>query len=324
MIPIIACASQTHKKDKPNQDFCIVFQNQKLNFQGVIVADGIGSHYRSELSSKFCVENLKERLERIESMPIDFNKLFHEVHTDLIQYANTALSPEEREKTVLGTTLICACEFDSEYQFAYLGNGSIWQISGNFNHFSTNTYLPWNSINLLNPHTVQENGVSSLYKYFSIVDINTNPSIIKISKNEDSYGDIIVIATDGIYTNDDAKIGKDDNGVIWQMVENSMIELYKAFNALFADNSSQLTTERLEQDLNKYLSFLKEKDIMADDTTLGVIISSKTINYQNDFWTKKSQIEPKQEQKEFESKETDKESISDKSKDEANTSSEVC
>lgn len=290
MNSIISCASQTHKKNKPNQDYCTSFTNPKLGIKGVIVADGLGSHLRSEISSKFCAERLKEKLETVDSPQINYKKLFAEVKTELKIFADTELNAEEKASTILGTTLICAVELDSEYQIAYVGNGSVWQISGNFNHFSASRSLPWNSINLLNPHNREENGESKMFKYISTADVSTIPSEIKLSKNEDAYGDIIVIATDGVYSNDEAKIGTDSKGIIWEMGEDTMIELYKALNALFMNNPSEISESDLHFELEKYLTLLRERDFMDDDTTLGMVISNRTIQYQQQCWEERERL----------------------------------
>lgn len=332
MNSIISCASQTHKRDKPNQDFCIAFDNSNLKIKGVIVSDGIGSHAFSEISSRFCAERAKEKLQTLENLPIDFKTIFFEIKKELEEFVINELTKDDLNKTTLGTTLICAVETLDEYQIAYVGNGSIWQISGNFNHFGKAIALPWNSINLLNPHTIEQKGKSVLYKYISIADVSTIPSIIKLSKNEDAFGDIIIITSDGVYTSDEAKIGKDDNGVIWEMGEDTMIELYKTLDIFFSDNPSEATNVDLEFELNKYLTLLRHRDIMDDDTTLGVIISQKAIDYQQNKWLDKSQ----KEKTEF-SKTTDSDSlVEDKTtlfeediipenvNDETNTDTKIC
>lgn len=332
MNSIISCASQTHKKDKPNQDFCITFENSSLNIKGVIVSDGIGSHAFSEISSRFCTERLKEKLQTLEKLPIDFKTLFYDIKKELEEFVINELSKDDLNKTSLGTTLICAVETLEEYQIAYVGNGSIWQISGNFNHFGKAIALPWNSINLLNPHTIEQKGKSVLYKYISIAEVSTIPSIIKLSKNEDAFGDIIIITSDGIYTSDEAKIGKDDNGVIWEMGEDTMIELYKTLDIFFSNNPIEANNNDLEFELNRYLTLLRERDIMDDDTTLGLIISPKTIEYQQNEWNVKSQKEQndidnsinsvspiEEKNNQFEEK-----IISENVNDETNTDSKIC
>ena len=322
MSSVISCASQTHKKEKPNQDYCVLFENKKIVIKGVIVADGLGSHSRSEISSKFCSERLKEKMEGIDKLPINYKELFFEVKTELDVYAGTELSSEEKASTSLGTTLICAVELESEYQIAYVGNGSILQVSGNFNHFSANRSLPWNSINLLNPHNREELGMSAMYKYISTADnVSTIPSVVTLSKNEDAYGDIIVIASDGVYSNDEAKMGPDNKGVVWVMGEDTMIELYKALDTLFLSNPSEIKEEDLKFVLDKYLNLLRQRDIMDDDTTLGVIVSNQTIQYQQKRWENKEKIKLEIEKTESAKKTPDEiiNNNSDKTGDEANT-----
>ena len=287
---IISCATLTHKRDKPNQDYCICFENKRHSFKGVIVADGLGDHYKSEMSSKFCAESLKSKLENIESLPICFRELFVEVKKDLKDFAEKELSQQERSKTNLGSTLICLIEFSDEFQIAYVGNGSIWQISGNFNHFNAQRPLPWNSINLLNPHNIEEDGQSKMFKYMSIADVNVIPSEIRLKKNEDSFGDIMVICTDGVFTSDEAKMGPDSKGVLWVMAEETMIQLYKMLDDLFLNRPNEITESDLQDELVRYLSFLKDNDIMDDDTTLGVLISEQAVLYQQGCWEKRKEI----------------------------------
>lgn len=281
MKSIISFATQTHKTTI-NQDFACAVNNTVAEFHGVIVADGIGGHSRSELSSKFCTENLKEKLESLKNInEINFTKIFLEVKNNLILYAKDNLSVDELKENPLGTTLICALDLGEEYQIAYSGNGSIWQISGNFNHFGSNRYLPWNSVNLLNPHTIEEDGKSKLFRYISISDnVDATPSIIHLSKNETHFGDIIIITTDGVFTNDEVRIGKDDNDVVWSMGEESMVKLYESLNSLLSIHNSSMNEDELKLELERYLNVLKEKKIMHDDTTLGVIISPKVLQYQ--------------------------------------------
>lgn len=281
MKSLITCATQTHKSTN-NQDFCGIVINDTANFKGVIVADGIGSHLRSELSSKFCTELLKKKLEQLEnSEEINFDTLFSHIKDELRLFSQSELTEGELKNNPFGTTLICAIELEEEYKIAYVGNGSIWQISGNFNHFGVNRYLPWNSVNLLNPHTIEVEGKSALFKFISIDDkVSCKPSVISISKNEDNYGDIIIVTSDGVYTNDEVRIGKDDNEVIWIMGEESIKLLYDKLSIFFDHDLTNIEEIDIQCTINEYLSELKERKIMHDDTTLGIIISPKVLKYQ--------------------------------------------
>lgn len=285
---IIAAASQTHKSTS-NQDFFETVNNKNLLFAGVIVADGLGSHARSELSSKFAVESLKRKLEDCETlMVLDFDKFFNEIKHELKEYALKSLTDEERLNNPFGTTLLCALECEDVYKIAYVGNGAIFHVSGGFNLFGSKRYIPWNVNNLLNPHTVEEGGKSAMYKFISINDeISCKPTLIQISKSEDVFGDIIIIASDGVYTNDELKIGKDDDGVVWIMGEESEILLLNKLDLYFKENRD-LNEKNLQQTLDHFLTQMKEKNIMHDDTTLGVIISPKVVCFQQTLKKKRS------------------------------------
>lgn len=304
MITLKASSTLTHKKTA-NQDYHTNFRNQNLDFNCIIVADGIGSHPKSELSSKFCVSKLREILENIEtSDKINFRDIFSIVKNELILYAQNTddITSDELKSTILGTTLICVLEFEDYYDIAYIGNGSIWHISANFNRFSANQYVPWNSINilnphivaengstecfislnLLNPHTVEENGKSALYKYFSTdTHVSVVPTCIRLSKDKDIFGEIIVVASDGLYTNDAILAGKDDNGTVWIKGDENMILFYTMLNSLFINGTNEMTDGDVLLNIDSYLNIIKDKGLMQDDTTIGILISEQALKYQN-------------------------------------------
>jgi len=286
MTSLYACSTST-SKSTVNQDYCLDVKNEKANFIGVIVADGIGSHFKAELSSKFCCEKLKEILEKVENVnEIDFYIYFKAINNSLLEFARKSSEfdfDKINKAQSLGTTLLCALELEKEYLFAYCGNGSIWHSNGSFNKFSPSRYLPWNSINLLNPHSNEQDGREALYRYLSITDAQCIPTIIRLSKNPLTPGDIIIITTDGVYSNDQVQIGKDDNEAIWIRSEESMPILYGVLSDFLKQNPKEATNLDLESSINIFLEDLKIKNYMHDDTTLGVIISGKTIDFHQQF-----------------------------------------
>lgn len=275
---LTACATDSIKIGA-NQDACGLVNREQ--FRGVIVADGIGSHYKAEEAARFCVTCIQKKIEAHEQADaLDFTALFQETESKLIEFVNTSFDDLEgidRGKA-FGTTLICAIETDTEFLMAYSGNGSIWHLHGNFNSFSPARYLPWNSINLLNPHSVEEGGKAALYRYLSIANGCSTPTIIRINKNA-SFGDIIIISTDGIYSYDQVLVGKDPDGAIWVSGEESMNLLFQTLSRLIKDEMSSLNESKLTYAIQSYLSLLKEKGVMYDDCTLGVIISECALQY---------------------------------------------
>ena len=286
---LIACATDTNKKSI-NQDYCLVVENKVIGISGVIIADGIGSHFKSEIAAKFCSIKLKELVEQVQTIEeLNFEILYRDVKVSLMEFAKN--SDEFDFNTIdknssLGTTLICILDCGNTYFIAYSGNGSIWHIDGRFNTFGKNFYLPWNSVNLLNPHTIEQDGKAALYRYVSISDRQYLPTILILNKNQYSPGEIILATTDGIFSNDAVPIGKDSNDTIWIKGEETMPILYSQLSDFLSRNPKDAKAEDLEFVLAQYLSELKEKTIMHDDTTIGVIISENTIEYHQSIYEK--------------------------------------
>lgn len=286
---LIACATNSNKSSA-NQDHCITVENTKIGISGVIVADGIGSHFKAEIAANFCSKKLKEIIETIDSIEkLNFERIYKDVKLSLIEFAKTTdeFDFNAIDKNLsLGTTLICVLDCGDEYHIAYSGNGSIWQVDGRFNKFGKNFYLPWNSINLLNPHSIEQEGKAALYRYLSVSDTQHRPTVLTLSKNQFSPGEILIATTDGVFSNDAVPIGKDANSTLWIKGEETMPILYNKLSNFLSNNPIEAKNEDLEFSLNQYLNELKEKSIMHDDTTLGVIISVKTIEYHQSIYEK--------------------------------------
>lgn len=292
MRKLIACATNTNKSSI-NQDYCVTLKNSNIGISGVVVADGIGSHFKSEIAAKFCSIKLKEILEGlIDINELSFEKHFKDIKLALIEYAKNTdefdFSSIDKSQS-LGTTLICVIDCGETYQIAYAGNGSVWQIDGRFNKFGKNFYLPWNSINLLNPHSIEQEGKAALYRYLSVSDTQHRPTVLILSKNQFSPGEILIATTDGVFSNDAVPIGKDANNTLWIKGEETLPILYNHLSNFLSASPRDAKNEDLEFTLNQFLDELKEKSIMHDDTTIGAIISERTIDYHQTEFEKKSE-----------------------------------
>lgn len=283
MNSIIACATISLKEI--NEDSCSIIENEKSSFKAIVVTDGLGSHKHSDFASSFITNYFKKRLEDLETIEgLSFDELFQSAKQALVEEArsSTAFNFIELSKGLaLSTTAICVVETETHFHIAYSGNGSIWHVAGSFNRFSNTRYLPWNAINLLNPHCLEEAGKSALYRYISISDVKASPTVITINKNTSSPGEWIMISTDGIYSYDAVIVGKDEDGKIWISGEESMELFYKELSALLSSNPLELKSEDLKFSLERYLQVLKEKKLIFDDCTLGVIIPSTVLRYQD-------------------------------------------
>jgi serine/threonine protein phosphatase PrpC len=268
-----------------NEDFIETVINDALNFKAIILGDGIGSHFKPDEGSAFCVKSLKKHLENCKNhYELNFKELFKTVYSELKDNFSNVEGNIVDKTQAYGTTLICAVELEDKYIVAYLGNGSAWHIRGNFHTFSPQRYLPWNAINLLNPHTVEENGKEALYKYIVLESTENQilPSVIEISKDNDLFGDIIIISTDGLYSNDHNPIAKDREGNIWIAGERKMELLFNRLKNLINENKFDVQT--INESMDEYLKEIIESKLVDDDTTFGIIF--------NNIYQQKKQEEP--------------------------------
>jgi PPM family protein phosphatase len=276
---ITAGASLTNKEE--NQDCYSSIENPKLQLNGVVVADGLGSFFLAKEASDFVTQFVKQKIEALEKIDdLNFENIFKEAKNELINYA---ISKEiVLNKATLGTTLIIAVHYQTPEQtygnikIAYVGNGAIWHLRGNFNQFNESQLLPWNSLNYLNPHSIQEEGKEALYKLISVSDNfgEAIPTVLTI-RTDENFGDIIMICTDGIYSYDQIQIGKDNNGRTWISGEKSMTSFYASLDDYF-----KLKEDNLNQSLQTYLSKHNEIEPFDDDATLALLITSKAISHQ--------------------------------------------
>lgn len=262
-----------------NQDYISKFENKNLGVSGILVADGLGSHYLAEKGSEICVQELKKSLENLDAFQPNFEELFKSVLHKLKEEAERIeeIQKLESKQNVLGTTLICIIEYADKFVIAYIGNGSIWHIRGNFTHFSPQRYLPWSSINLLNPHTNDEDGKEALYKLFSLESDEDDvfPTVIEVSKDNRLYGDIFIVSSDGLFSNDKAPIAKDKEGGIWISGETKMEILYSKIKSFLFNQ--EMTT--LENEIEAFYTEIKEKKLLDDCTSIGVIVTKQALIY---------------------------------------------
>ena len=278
--PVIATATTTNKSE--NQDCAGEFECEI--FSAIFVADGLGTFKHAKKSSERVIDffktqasDLNENVEK-NSKP-KFIETFKKAKEKLIDFANENLNEEDKnEQNLFGTTAITVFQTDEKITVAYVGNGAIWHIRGNFNEFPDAYLFPWNAVNYLNPHTIPEGGKEALYRLISnSVDFSECvPTVFEIEKDK-SVGDIFMICTDGIYSADQLKAGKNEKGV-WVRYEPTMLKFFEYLKHFFKNNQLY-NKESVEQTINLYLEELKST--FDDDATLGILITKEALNYQN-------------------------------------------
>lgn len=284
---LFAVATLTNKP--VNQDACDSFSDDSMGV-AIMVADGLGSHQYSEVGSKKVVEYLKDYLSKennVDTPP--FSAIFEKVNDRLQEHIEIEYQNEQLSESSFGTTLLCSYKGLNAEDIicAYKGNGAIFHIRGNFFNFPEYKILPWAAVNYLNPHSIDENGKEAIYNYFGRnVPYKYPPSIIKIQTDKNCIGDIIMICTDGIYSYDQVRIGKDNEGNVWVSGEISMEIFYQHLKNFF--KKENFTDESLKVMLENYLIELKNNKLMNDDCSIGVIITDRAIQYYKEYMDNKT------------------------------------
>lgn len=286
---VIVTATTTQKSE--NQDCKGDFECE--NFNAMFVADGLGTFKYAKQSSERVIDFFKTQASELNSREgknhrPNFIETFKQAKDKIIAFANENISDENKnEQNLFGTTAITVFETDEKITVAYVGNGAIWHIRGNFNEFPDAYLFPWNAVNYLNPHTVPEGGKEALYRLISNSDDYSEcvPTVFEIVKDK-SVGDIFMICTDGIYSEDQLKAGKNDKGV-WVRYEPTMLKFFEYLKHFFKNNQLY-NKESVEQTINLYLEELKPT--FDDDATIGILITTEMLNYQNKInWLNKDE-----------------------------------
>ena len=279
---LAAFATKTYRANsEATQDAGVVLRLPTATL--IAICDGMGSFAHAGEAARFCLDTLAKRV--APQMTDWGNKrhlmqLFAWLRSELQRYAawrnrNSGASDTEGS---YGTTLLLASESKQQLNLSYVGNGAIFRLPGNFWEFPEEMALPWCWVNLLNPHTRQEQGREALYRYLSpdSTDPMVTPTTLNFSK-DDYFGDLLVVKTDGIFSADQVTQGL-ANGALWQEVECRIIALHRALRRFFAE-AAQPTQAGLEQALTAYLDDLKARDLLDDDATLGVLITNSALAY---------------------------------------------
>ena len=280
---LVAMATDTLKTT--NQDsYC----KRSLAIGGGInilaVADGIGSYSSSEYASHFVADYVVNRLADLieKGENVNFSLVFQDAQKGLVEYVKKlfAGSLDSIPQNSFGTTLIVGIDYPDRFVAAYVGNGSILHVSSLFSTFTDAVSMPWNAINLLNPHSIEVRVKEALYKFFAY-NANLNdviPSVVEVIKNPSMPGEFFVISTDGLHSADQDVPGMDEAGDMWIPADMRLKHLYDALKTYLL-GKEPLTNEGLDATLRRYLSTIKEAKLINDDVTLGVVIPQRAIEY---------------------------------------------
>jgi serine/threonine protein phosphatase PrpC len=280
---IAAVASVTPRAHpEHNEDAAVDFRAADAGVCGVVVADGVGSYSQAKGAARYAAE---EAAAVLRDAPAEFDgailpRLFAQVYAGLRAHARQAAAGNAPEQRAFGTTLLVGVDAGATLWGGYVGNGAIWHIRGNLEGFAT-TPLPWNAVNLLNPHSVLRDGREVLYNLLDAAEPSPPmPSVVSVQKDP-RFGDVLLLCTDGICSADQVTHGTDAEGGAWISAEATMVVFHRNLRALFAewDGESELP---LQAALESYLHDLRNGELLEDDATVGVIVTADVLRYQRE------------------------------------------
>jgi len=268
-----------------NQDYDGYFQNEKANFSTIMVADGIGSYENAQEASKLAVEFLISKLSMLDNTEeLNLEEVFYLTQTSLMNEVKL----KGVASSTLGTTLITLLETKEAFTCAYVGNGAIWHIKGDLLEIPRRIRpIPWNAMNYLSPHSIMnEAGKEALTRYLSNdegpqpqITRQACPSIFTIKKDQ-IVGDCIIIMTDGIYSEDQINFGYSPERDLLFITPPSLILLFQRFEELLTRNDQNTISQKdLAIFLKDFLNTLEDKDLLTDDATIGICMTSTFAKY---------------------------------------------
>jgi len=278
----LAAAATATPRDDPrgNEDAFAVLGGPAVPVRGVAVADGVGSYSHARLAADAAVRGVAAASGALRRpAPAALRALFQAAHAAVREAARDESGDggEAPAAESFGTTLLVALDTPADLWAAYLGNGAIWHVRGNFDGFPAATALPWCAVNVLAPHSVLHHGREVLYR---IVDASAEPappSVVRLQPDPE-FGDLLVVCTDGIYSADQLTQGTDVNGSLWVSAEAAMVELFRTLRELFAGWDGRGQPE-LYRALAGCLGRLRDRGMLEDDATVGVIVTAAALGY---------------------------------------------
>lgn len=253
----------------------------------VVVADGIGGFARGGDAARIAVREAHGLLAG-NDCPRSLEGVFADVRERLAQEAekqeqsqttSDRIAPENQHQSY-GTTLLIAAETSQSLIAAYAGNGGVFHIRGDFADWGEHLPLPWSFTNYLNPHTVCEQGREALVRYVGAFaePWQAEPTVVNLRKDR-RVGDLLLICTDGIFSSDQVRCGDPGDGSAWAEVPEPLIALHRTLRSCFA-TGNLVTEEAIQTAMDAMLSNLRDRQVLDDDATLGLIVTGEALAYQ--------------------------------------------
>lgn len=242
-----------------------------------VVADGIGSSAHAGAASRFLVDFLTQELHADLPEGVAAHAQLHQTLMRAREAFREQLSKEGAEFTEYShqTTVVAAVETAKTVTVFYLGNGAAYHLRGH--QLLMPERMPWYTVNLLNPHSVPQGGKEVLTRYFSPTasDAQLAPGIVAYRKDP-TYGDVTVLCTDGLGSQDTVVAGKSDAGTLYVPVNLVLGRLAKRLRG-FAE-AEQPTDAGLQQACEQLLRECPDERA-EDDISVAVSVTKAAVDF---------------------------------------------
>lgn len=234
----------------------------------IVICDGVGEFNDSAVVAEISLDNV----------------LLANNKQEIIARIEKSVQSILTNNIIGGTTLISAiietCEDISFVKIAYLGNGSIFHLHGDYFELPASynqSNKAYRFSNILIPHIDKE---GSLLRHISHDSkaYELTPSFIDLSLTGIS-GDIILIFSDGISTLEEDIIVMDDQQRIWRNQSSNVSIILNDLHEWLILNSKSITQRNISDFLESTLKKFKEEKKLEDDASIGLIITQPVLNY---------------------------------------------
>lgn len=273
-------AAESTSAKLTNEDYCHVYTGK--HFCALGIADGVGSSAESHIAAELCVTRFLEcvgnsdRQERALSID-DLRSFWQTAASSVKTHYEQNKSKYATLQSPLETTLITAIDCPDCYLIGYLGNGSLWLIRGDFWEFSDRRW-PWSLSDLMVGHsTLDENGREALYGLINHEGTIGEARFITISKDH-RCGEILLLTTDGVSSQDHLKVGYDSNEKLWIEVNPQIQRLVSSYLPPYIADVAENKRDPVRE-LDALLRRFLAEGTFDDDATIGTMVSPAVIEY---------------------------------------------
>jgi serine/threonine protein phosphatase PrpC len=247
----------------------------------VAIADGLGSSLDAHIASALAVKvflagvaDLDRPANGIETAAV--RQIWGRVVRALTHYYKQNALRYHKQPQALQTTLTTVIELADSYLISYLGNGSIFHVRGDFWSFWERRW-PWCVTDLMLGHSfLNETGKDTLYGILAPTGLTAEVRFLQLWKDT-TYGELLVLCSDGISSPDHLRVGRDANDKLWSEVNPPLDALLNQFlRPYFTQLGPQDDTAAgLARALHTFL----QAQTFDDDATIGILVSPRVKDY---------------------------------------------